>query len=79
MCCQGVPVKTYLLNIVIWIDQGFNVLIGGSPDETLSAHAHRRHPNLAQAINTIFWWQWDHCKAAYEVEVQRKQLPKEYQ
>ena len=32
--------KQYLLNILIWIDQGFNVVImRGDPDETVSSRA----------------------------------------
>lgn len=32
--------KQYLLNILIWIDQGFNVVVmRGDPDETVSSRA----------------------------------------
>lgn len=32
--------KQYLLNILIWVDQGFNVVImRGDPDETVSSRA----------------------------------------
>lgn len=32
--------KQYLLNVLIWIDQGFNVVImKGDPDETVSSRA----------------------------------------
>ena len=27
----------YLWNILVWIDQGLNTLLGGDPDETLSS------------------------------------------
>ena len=29
-------IGTYLLNILIWIDQGFNTVLGGDPDHTIS-------------------------------------------
>ena len=29
-------VGVYLLNILIWLDQGFNTLLGGDPDHTVS-------------------------------------------
>ena len=32
--------KQYLLNVLIWIDQGFNVVVmRGDPDETVSSRA----------------------------------------
>lgn len=31
----------YLFNILIWMDQGLNVLLAGNPDETLSSRAHK--------------------------------------
>lgn len=30
-------VSRYLWNVLIWLDQGLNVLLGGDPDETLSS------------------------------------------
>ncbi|MFC0925092.1 DNA helicase UvrD [Pasteurella multocida] len=75
----------YLLNIAIAIDQGFNALFFGSPDETLSSRAYRgavlaKKPKkkwkvLYKAINKMFFWQVDHCKQAYESEVKRRQYP----
>ncbi|AWB55732.1 TPA: DNA helicase UvrD [Pasteurella multocida] len=75
----------YLLNIAIAIDQGFNALFFGSPDETLSSRAYRGAVLAEQpkkkwlfsykAINKIFFWQKDHCKQAYESEVKRRQYP----
>lgn len=34
--------KRYLWNWLIWIDIGFNVLFGGSPDETISSRIGKR-------------------------------------
>jgi len=30
-------VSRYLWNVLIWLDQGLNVLFGGDPDETVSS------------------------------------------
>lgn len=64
-----------LLKPLVWMDRAVNVLIGGSFRETLSARAHRmdvkNHPYwgwTAAAINTLFFWQEDHCKTQWEDE-----------
>lgn len=68
--------------ILIAIDQLFNALLCGYADETLSARAYReRYTGLKYAyhfINFLFFWQANHCRAAYENEMNRKQLPTEY-
>lgn len=73
----------YFLRNAIAFDQQLNTLRGGEPDETLSAAAHRLHlkgrSGWRNFINRLFFWQEDHCKAAYESEKARSQLPKEYQ
>lgn len=76
---------------LIAIDQGLNTLVWseaegfGYADETLSAKAHRlgaRYPatwgRFRVAVNTVFFWQADHCFEAYLAEKDRKQYPKEY-
>ena len=88
------PLKpSYFLNVLIWLDQGANVLIYGTPDETISARAyrnskHHQKPRWVQAekfINLLFFWQKDnqgnrnHCERAYIAELERKQYPREYQ
>ena len=71
------------LQVLIAIDQLFNTFIGGYADETISSYAHRKRlkgkPWLARLIDALFFWQPNHCKASYESEVLRKQLPKHYQ
>lgn len=64
-----------LLSLLVWMDRLVNALIGGSFTETLSARAHRSdakdHPYwgwTARAIDTLFFWQADHCKAQWEYE-----------
>lgn len=65
-----------LLNTVIYIKgDGF-----GYADEMLSARAWRLRDksNLYIWIDSLFFWDLDHCKECYEIELQRKQLPREY-
>jgi hypothetical protein len=55
----------------------------GWADESMSARAHRAKRDgqllgwLATGINWIFFWQEDHCKAAYESEAARRTKPPE--
>ena len=70
------------LQILIALDQLINTLIGGYADETLSSRAHRRRlrgkGGVAWVIDHIFFWQDEHCKASYESELERAQLPVEF-
>lgn len=72
------------MQFAIALDQLFNALLGGWADETLSARVWRNKSRswywkaLYWLINTIFFWQDDHCFQSYNSEVKRNQLPKEY-
>lgn len=70
------------LQILVALDQLVNALIGGFADETLSSRAHRRRlrgkGGVAWVIDHIFFWQDEHCKTAYESELERAQLPPEF-
>lgn len=72
----------YLANVAVAINQLANALLGGQPDEMLSARAHRAHlrgrSGARNAINLLFWWQLDHCLLAYRQEIERRQLPIAY-
>ncbi|CAJ6114038.1 Uncharacterised protein [Burkholderia pseudomallei] len=46
----------YLLNFAVWIDEGFNTLAGGSPNETISERA-------AKARNAGRRWGCVLCRA----------------
>lgn len=71
--------STRLWHLVLWADQGLNVLIGsGYCDEMYSSYAHRKGGLRRKVVNTMFFWQYDHCLDAYLTELQRKQLPPEY-
>ena len=67
------------LNTLVWAEgEGF-----GMADETVSARAwrlqHRSAWCVARAIiDTVFFWEKDHCESSYRVELVRKHLPSEY-
>lgn len=68
----------YIKNLLIGIDQVFNVILLGAPDETLSSRTFRlRRTGFGRiaykVINGIFFWQQDHCREAFESEVKRKE------
>lgn len=70
----------YLRNLGIALTQVLNAALGGQPDETTSARAHRlQHQagwDLARGfINGVFFWERDHCAAAYQAEMDRRQRP----
>lgn len=73
-----------LKQLALVLDQGLNVLCGGYADETLSARAYRcRHTKphwraTMKAIDWLFFWQADHCRAAYLSELGRRHLPIAY-
>lgn len=76
----------YLLNILIAIDQMMNALIGGAPDETLSASAYlgeREDKILAKIARPIIDFLFrpfekEHCKKAFHAERLGLQLPEAY-
>lgn len=68
--------------VLIAIDQLLNTLIpNGFADETLSSRAYR-HARIKcdrmwpmWIIDHMFFWQDEHCKQAYESELERAHLP----
>lgn len=69
------------LQILIAFDQLINALLWGYADETLSARAYR-HAEIKKdrrwpmmLINSLFFWQDNHCKQSYESELKRAHLP----
>ena len=66
--------------VLVALDQLANTLIGGYADETVSARVYRHYLKGEQKwayklINSLFFFQEDHCKEAYESELNRMQLP----
>ena len=75
---------SFCYRFLLWIDQGGNMFLGGSPDETISARAWRcRESSRAwgcarRMIDALFSFEPDHCQAAFENEKKRAHLPEEY-
>lgn len=77
----------YGYHVIIAIDQLFNALTGGAADETLSSRTYRgailaenpkkRWQVLYHIINGIFFDR-NHCKTAYESELNRKQYSEDF-
>lgn len=78
--------RNYLKANLIALDQLGNTLLGGSPDETLSARAYRVEQKgrlwgrlLRPAIDLVFRaFERDHCRLSYLSEVSRSQFPGDY-
>lgn len=64
--------------ILIALDQLANTLAGGWADETLSSRCWREGRGTAiRAIDTLFFWEEQHCRSSYESERRRLQWPPE--
>jgi hypothetical protein len=77
--------KRWFLNVLTAIDQLLNALIcNGEPDETMSSAAYRMHRDgrptgfLKTIIDTLFFFDPDHCKTSYWAEKKRSQLAPEF-
>jgi hypothetical protein len=69
--------------VAVAVDQLMNAIFGGYSDETISARSWRLREcrpycYLRPVIDKLFFWQPDHCRASYEAERLRSQLPVEY-
>ena len=83
--------RLYIFHILVALSQLGNALLGGYPDESMSARAHRtgskgRWPGVVTRplIDTLFFVitlgrDKTHCLTAYESERTRRQLPAYYQ
>jgi hypothetical protein len=77
--------NSYWRNLGIALDQGLNTILGGQPDETLSSRAYRTELKkrvlgtiFRPIIDTLFWFEPNHCKDAFFAERKRAQLPPEF-
>lgn len=68
----------YLINLATAISQLVNAMVGGHPDETLSARAWRGHIEgnafwsmLRLSLNSVFFWQVDHCRSSFLADCKR--------
>jgi hypothetical protein len=84
---------TYLFYLSIALDQLLNTVLGGFPDETISARCWREKRLSRYLIDALFFWQYvfeksmynndpgvwkGHCEQCYEYEMKRMDLPEEY-
>jgi len=70
--------------VAIAIDQLLNTALGGWADETISARIWRNRsiPWWREArwlVDKLFFWQPNHCYQSFVSELQRNQLPEDYQ
>ena len=82
--------KQYILHVWIALSQLGNALLGGYPDESMSARAYRtasrgRWPGVVMRplIDALFFMvtlgrDRNHCQNAYWSEIDRRQLPIQY-
>lgn len=73
-------VKEYFFQVALAFDQLLNALCGGWADESLSSRSWRlyieRNRTIPKTIiNGIFFWQENHCRDAYESELERLHVP----
>ena len=70
----------YIKNVLIGVDQLVNAVIGGWPDESLSSRSWREYVSgkrlwPKRLIDTLLWFDKNHCEEAYLSEKERRQLP----
>lgn len=74
----------YWLAIKVAISRLLNAILGGYSGEMFSARAYRlRNKSLfwgitKEILDSVFWWQLDHCLGCYEFEKARTDKPEEY-
>lgn len=73
--------KWWRLQVLIAYDQLVNSFFQGWADESISSRCYRRSlkgDSLGKTIvDSIFFWEADHCQKSYESEKTRNQLPPE--
>jgi hypothetical protein len=74
----------YWLAIRVAISRLLNATLCGYSGEMLSARAYRlRNKSLfwgitKEILDTVFWWQLEHCKGCYHFEEENRDKPEEY-
>jgi lysozyme family protein len=73
---------TYIVRVALAATRLLNAVLGGSANESLSSRAwryrgHSRYGPVHQGINTLFFWQDNHCRHAYLAEKNRRDVPSE--
>jgi hypothetical protein len=74
--------RLYLRHLGVSLTQLLNATLGGWPDESVSSRLWRLSLRGSRAgvigvavVDTLFFWERDHCFKSYESERQRQQLP----
>lgn len=73
---------TYGKRTLIAVDQLINALLGGWPDETFSSRCWRwskdgKRDWPRKLVDSILFWDKNHCRESYESERLGRQLPPE--
>ncbi|WP_439257121.1 DNA helicase UvrD [Lonepinella sp. BR2271] len=81
------PIKEWLKQILIAVDQFFNAMAFGYADETISCRCYRnfvleqdkrlRWRLMYHLVNGLFFDR-NHCRDAYFSEIERKQYPSHF-
>lgn len=71
-----------LAQVAVALDQLINTIFGGYADETMSSRCWRLRNEqpyryLRKTIDTVLWFDKDHCETSYNSERQRKYFPQE--
>jgi hypothetical protein len=75
---------SYYLAIKVSVSRLINALLCGYSGEMLSARAYRlRNCSLfwgvvKEVLDSVFWWQLEHCRGCYEFEKASSDKPEEY-
>lgn len=72
---RTVNMKYYFKQNLISLDQLLNTLLLGWADETFSSRSYREFPRLVPIIDTIFFFEENHCRESFISEKERRQLP----
>lgn len=70
----------HVKQFLIALDQVLNTIFGGWADESLSSRAYRLEQERGRKwarviIDSLLFFDKDHCKESYESEILRRQLP----
>jgi hypothetical protein len=75
---------SYYLAIKVSVSRLVNALLCGYSGEMLSARAYRLRNKslfwgvLKEILDSVFWWQLEHCRNCFEFELEHRDKPEEY-
>lgn len=55
--------------VFLLLSQTLNAITGGSTRQRFSARCHIEQLAARRIVNAMFFWQADHCRAAWETEI----------